>query len=113
MLLSTKELSAIIIDAIEDVKGKEIVCLDTTHKTKLFEQIIICSGTSSTQLRSLANRVCQKVKLNGGDIQTIEGLDGGEWVLVDCMDVVVHIMLPPIRAYYNLEAIWDISTNHK
>ncbi len=107
MLLSTQELSAIIIDAIEDVKGREIVCLDTSKKTKLFEQIIICSGTSSTQLKALAHRVCQKIKQNGCDIQTIEGLDGGEWVLVDCVDIIVHIMLPPIRAYYNLEGIWS------
>jgi len=106
-MLETNTLSDIIINALEDVKAKDILVLDTTRLTKLFDKVIIASGTSNTQTKALAHRVTDYVKKQGGSIQSVEGLDTGEWVLVDCVDIVVHIMLPPIRAYYNLEEIWQ------
>ncbi|MFM2344655.1 MAG: ribosome silencing factor [Pseudomonadota bacterium] len=104
--IETQELSKIIINALEDVKAKEITVIDTQNMTKMFDQVIIASGTSNTQTKALAHRVSQHVKQSGGTVQSIEGLDTGEWVLVDCIDIVVHIMLPPIRAYYNIEGVW-------
>ncbi len=106
IMLEVEELSKIIVDALEDVKAKEITILDTHNMTKMFDKVIIASGTSSTQTKALAHRVSENVKKSGGSVQSIEGLDGGEWVLVDCIDIVVHIMLPPIRAYYNIEGVW-------
>ena len=109
IILDTKELSEIIVNALEDVKAKEITILDTQNMTKMFDQVIIASGTSSTQTKALAHKVCEYVKKSGGTVQSVEGLGTGEWVLVDCIDIVVHIMLPPIRAYYNIEGIWNKS----
>lgn len=103
----TEKLKAIIIDALEDIKAKEITVINTAHKTKLFDAIVICSATSYTQTRSLAHHVATTVKAQGFSVQKTEGLEAAEWVLVDCIDIIVHIMLPPIRAYYNLEGLWN------
>ena len=72
----------------------------------MFERVVVASGTSNRQTRALASSVVEKVKEAGGDIVSVEGEDAGEWVLVDCNDVIVHIMQPAYRAYYNLEEIW-------
>jgi ribosome-associated protein len=100
------QLQNTIIDALEDVKAQDIVAFDTRHLTSLFDCVVLASGTSNRQTRSLAMSVRDKVKTSGGDVLAIEGLDSGEWVLVDCNDVVVHIMQPMIREYYKLEQIW-------
>jgi len=72
----------------------------------MFERVVVASGTSNRQTRALASSVVEKVKEAGGDVVSVEGRDAGEWVLVDCNEVVVHIMQPAYRAYYNLEEIW-------
>jgi ribosome-associated protein len=95
-----------VIDALEDVKGQDILVFDTAHLTSLFDRIAIVSGTSNRQTKALAASVRDKVKENGGQIIGIEGEDTGEWVLVDLGDMIVHIMQAPIRAYYRLEEIW-------
>ena len=68
--------------------------------------MVIASGTSNRQTRALANSVVEKVKKNGGGIYGLEGEDTGEWVLVDCGDIIVHILQPAIRAHFRLEEIW-------
>jgi ribosome-associated protein len=104
--MDIKKLQALVIDALEDVKAQDINVFDTTHLTSLFDRIAIASGTSNRQTKALAASVRDKVKENGGHIISIEGEDTGEWVLVDLGDMIVHIMQPPIRAYYRLEEIW-------
>ncbi|GGY13990.1 ribosome silencing factor [Massilia dura] len=104
--MDIKKLQALVVDALEDVKGQEIVVYDTTGLTALFDRICIASGTSNRQTRALASSVRDKVKEAGGDVIGIEGEDTGEWVLVDLGDMIVHIMQAPIRAYYRLEEIW-------
>jgi ribosome-associated protein len=74
--------------------------------TDLFDRVVIASGTSNRQTRALAIHVHEKVKEAGGDIIATEGQETGEWVLVDAGDIVVHIMQPAIRQYYNLEELW-------
>ena len=100
------QLQNTIIDALEDVKAQDIVVLDTRHLTSLFDCVVLASGTSNRQTRSLAMSVRDKVKSAGGDVLAIEGLETGEWVLVDCNAAVVHIMQPMMRDYYKLEQIW-------
>lgn len=100
------QLQNTIIDALEDVKAQDIVVFDTRHLTSLFDCVVLASGTSNRQTRSLAMSVRDKVKSAGGNVLAIEGLETGEWVLVDCNEVVVHIMQPMIRDYYKLEQIW-------
>ena len=104
--MDIRTLQNIIIDALEDVKAQDILVFDTQHLTSLFDRIIIASGSSNRHTRSLAMSVRDQVKNADGHVISIEGLEGGEWVLVDCGDAVVHIMQPMIREYYKLEQMW-------
>jgi len=106
MTVDIRKLQRTIVDALEDVKGHDITVLNTAHLSDMFERVIIASGTSNRQTRSLASSVEEKVRAAGGDIISVEGTDAGEWVLVDCGDAVVHIMQPTFRDYYNLEELW-------
>ncbi|MES2153008.1 MAG: ribosome silencing factor [Pseudomonadota bacterium] len=104
--MDIKKLQALVIDALEDVKGQDIQVFDTVHLTSLFDRIAVVSGTSNRQTKALAASVRDKVKDAGGDVIGVEGEDTGEWVLVDLGDMIVHIMQPAIRQYYRLEEIW-------
>jgi ribosome-associated protein len=104
--MDIKKLQTVVVDALEDVKGQEIMLFDTTGLTSLFDRIAVVSGTSNRQTKALAASVRDKVKESGGDIVGLEGEDTGEWVLVDLGDMIVHIMQPAIRQYYRLEEIW-------
>ncbi|MBI1889880.1 MAG: ribosome silencing factor [Burkholderiales bacterium] len=104
--MDIKKLQALVVDALEDVKGQDIRVFDTTHLTSLFDRLAVASGTSNRQTKALAASVRDKVKENGGSILSVEGGDTGEWVLVDLGDMIVHIMQPAIRDYYRLEEIW-------
>ena len=104
--LKVETLQYLVVDALEDVKAQDIQVFDTTPLTALFDRVVVASGTSNRQTRALAKSVHDKVKENGGDVFGMEGEDTGEWVLVDCGDVVVHIQQPSIREYYRLEDIW-------
>ncbi len=104
--MDIRKLQRLIVDALEDVKAQDIKVFNTEHLTALFERVIIASDTSNRQTKALAASVRDKVKAAGGDIVSMEGEDVGEWVLVDTGDVIVHIMQPALRQYYNLEEIW-------
>jgi ribosome-associated protein len=104
--MDIKKLQTLVVDALEDVKGQDIVLFDTTNLTSLFDRIAVVSGTSNRQTKALAASVRDKVKAAGGDVIGMEGEDTGEWVLVDLGDMIVHIMQPAIRQYYRLEEIW-------
>jgi ribosome-associated protein len=102
----TQKMQRAAVDALEDVKAQEIKVFDTEHLSALFERVIIASGTSNRQTKALAASVRDKVREAGFPKPRIEGEDNGEWIIVDCGAVVVHIMQPTIRQYYNLEEIW-------
>ena len=104
--MDIKKLQTLVYEALEDVKAQDIQIFDTTHITSLFDRVAVASGTSNRQTKALAASVRDKVKENGGNIIGMEGETTGEWVLVDLGDMVVHIMQPPIRAYYRLEELW-------
>jgi ribosome-associated protein len=104
--MDIKKLQRVVIDALEDVKAQDIKVFNTTELTGLFDRVVIASGTSNRQTRALAASVRDEVKERGGQVISVEGEDTGEWVLVDLGDIVVHIMQPNIRAYYNLEELW-------
>jgi ribosome-associated protein len=104
--MDLRKLQRVIVDALEDVKGQDIKVYNTEHLSDMFERVVIASGTSNRQTRALASSVVEKVKQAGGYVVSVEGEDAGEWVLVDCGEVVVHILQPTFRAYYNLEEIW-------
>lgn len=106
MTMNIQKLQRRVIDALEDVKAQDIKVFNTTHLTGLFDRVIIASGQSNRQTRSLARSVIDAVRAQGIEIVALEGEDSGEWVLLDIGDIVIHCMQPAIRAYYNLEAIW-------
>ena len=101
-----QKLQRTVVDALEDVKAQDLVVFDTEHLSSLFERVVVASGTSNRQTKALAASVRDKVREGGFGKPRIEGEDNGEWIIVDCGAVVVHIMQPTIRSYYNLEEIW-------
>jgi ribosome-associated protein len=101
-----QKLQRVIVDALEDVKAVDIQVFDTEDQTALFERVIVTSGTSNRQTRALAASVRDAVREAGFDKPRIEGEDNGEWIIVDCHAIVVHVMQPAIRQYYHLEDLW-------
>ncbi len=101
------KLQKITVAALEDIKAKDIVVINTTKLTALFDRVIVATGESNRQTKALARSVHDKVKEAGGEVIGIEGEETGEWVLVDLGDIVVHIMQPAVRIHYNLEELWQ------
>lgn len=104
--MSPDKLAKTAVAALEDIKARDIVVFNVTKRTALFDKVIVASGDSNRQVRALANNVSEEVKKGGGHVLSIEGAQTGEWVLVDLGAVIVHVMQPAIRQYYNLEEIW-------
>lgn len=107
-MLTTEEKTRAVVAALEDIKANDIAVIDTSKLSSLFERIVIASAQSTRQTRALAERVVEKLREKDEAVLGIEGEDSGEWVLVDLGDVVVHIMQPAVRAYYNLEELWNM-----
>jgi ribosome-associated protein len=104
--MQVEEIKNTAIAALDEIKASDIVVLDVTKLTSLFDYMIVASGESARQNNALARNVQDKVKACGGYVLGSEGSQTGEWVLVDLGGVVVHIMQPVIRDYYNLEQLW-------
>ena len=104
--MATKKLTTIVIDALEDIKARDIKLINVSKLTSVFDYIAVASADSTRQTKALAKNVMDKVKEHGGWIYGIEGEQSGEWVLVDCGDIVVHIMQPAMRELYELEVLW-------
>jgi ribosome-associated protein len=95
-----------VVDALEDVKGHDIVVYNTAALPTMFERVVIASGDSTRQVKALADHVQEKLEALGARVYGVEGATAGEWVLVDLGDLVVHVMHPTVRSFYNLEEIW-------
>lgn len=95
-----------VVDAIEDIKGFDITVMDVRKLTSMTNYMIVASANSSRQAKAIADNVREKVREKGYRLRGTEGEKEGEWVLVDLDDIVVHIMVPATRAYYNLEQLW-------
>jgi len=104
--MDVRKLQKIAVAALEDIKARDIEVINTTRLTPLFDRIIIASADSARQTKSLARSVQDKVLAAGGSVLRMEGEESGEWVVVDLGDIVVHVMQPAIRSYYNLEELW-------
>ena len=100
------KLQEVAVAALEDIKARDIEVLDVRPQTSLYDTMVIASAESNRQVKALANHVRDKLKEAGAPILGVEGEDVGEWVLVDAGDIVVHVMQPAVRAYYNLEELW-------
>ncbi|KAB2639765.1 MAG: ribosome silencing factor [Verrucomicrobia bacterium] len=108
--MDIRKLQRITVEALEDVKAKDIEVINTTKLTSLFDRIIVASGDSNRQVKALARSVADAVREAGGTVIGTEGEGSGEWVLVDLGDIVVHVMQPAVRTYYNIEELWTGSS---
>jgi ribosome-associated protein len=99
-------LTRLVVDALDDLKAVNTVTLDVTGLTDVMDYLVITSGTSNRHVKSLADNVCMEAKKQGVRPLGVEGEAAGEWVLVDFGDVVVHVMLPATRDFYDLERLW-------
>ena len=106
-MISVEKIRKEVISALEDIKAFDIVSLDVRKITSIADFMVIASASSSRQAKALANNVQEKLKQSKIDVVGIEGESEGDWVLVDLRDIIVHIMTPTTRAYYNLEELWS------
>jgi len=104
--MEAETLKELIVDALDDLKAVNTVTLDVTGLTDVMDYLVISSGTSNRHVKSLASNVSMEAKKQGMRPIGVEGDDAGEWVLVDFGDVVVHVMLPATRDFYDLERLW-------
>jgi len=106
-MLNSKELVAVAVKALDSKKGKDIRVLHTEDQTSLADYFVICNGTSSTQVRALADAVEEAMTKEGEEPHHIEGHRGGEWTLLDYSAVVVHVFTEEAREFYSLERLWS------
>ena len=106
-MTSGTKLNQIIVNSLEDIKAFDITVIDVRKKTSIADYMIIASANSNRQTKALARHLKDILKDIGKSVANIEGEGDGEWVLVDLNEVLVHIMLPTTRAYFNLEELWQ------
>src|SRR5436309_3055873 len=104
--MDLRQKQRVVLEALEDIKGRDILVYNTARMPSMFERVVIASGDSTRQVKALADNVQDRVRENGARVYGVEGEAAGEWVLVDLGDVVVHIMHPTVRDFYNLEEVW-------
>jgi ribosome-associated protein len=102
----TDELTHFVKDVLDDIKAHNIVTLDVSDLTTVTDYMMICSGNSDRHVRAIADNLVQKAKQHGCFKVNVEGQQSSDWILVDLGDVIVHIMQPSIRDFYNLEKLW-------
>lgn len=107
--MNSEELADLAVDALEEIKGLDIIKLDVSDMTTVTDWMIVASGTSGRHVKALVDNVAERAKAAGHRPSGIEGESGGEWVLLDLQDALVHVMLPKIREFYNLEKLWSIT----
>ncbi len=104
--LSTPAKKRLVIDALDDIKARDILAIDVRKVTYAFDWIVVATAESARQTKALARHVKDKLHEKGATIIGIEGEESGDWILVDAGDVVAHIMQPAVRGYYDLEELW-------
>ncbi len=107
--ISSSELNDVIVDCIQDIKGKRIVKLDLTEiEESSADYFIVCEGESTTQVKAISNNICKRIKDEYGLYPNhVEGTEGAQWILVDYFDIIVHIFHPEKRSYYDIEDLWS------
>ena len=111
--LTTDQLQQLVTSSLEDFKAVDIQVIDVSGRSPLTERMVIASGNSTRHVKSMAENLVVKAKAEGNPPLGVEGAGEGEWILVDLNDVIVHLMLPQTRAFYNLEKLWEVSANHR
>jgi ribosome-associated protein len=107
--LSTEQLKALVLAALDDLKAQDVQVIDVRDKASFTDLMVIASGTSDRHIKALADNVVEAAKKHGAQPLGVEGETSREWVLVDLGDLIVHVMHPQTRAFYNLEKLWSVS----
>lgn len=105
--MNSEQLSDLVVEALEDVKARDIVRLDVRDMTTVTDYMVVASGTSTRHVQALVENVIDRAAEAGHKPIGVEG-EGGEWVLLDLQDTLVHVMLPKVREFYNLEKLWSL-----
>jgi ribosome-associated protein len=111
--LSFEQLKELVLKALEDFKAIDIQSIDVSDQNPLTELFVIASGNSSRHVKSMAENLVMRAKAAGCPPLGVEGERQSDWVLVDLNDVIVHLMLPQARAFYNLEKLWQVSSDQR
>lgn len=111
--LNTEQLQQLVVSSLEDFKAIDILVIDVSDRNPLTDRMVIASGNSTRHVKSMADNLIINAKSEGNPPIGVEGQREGEWVLVDLNDVIVHLMLPQTRAFYNLEKLWEVSASHR
>jgi len=111
--LTSDQLTDLVISSLEDLKAIDIQQVDVSGQSPLTDRFVIASGNSTRHVKSMAEKLVMKAKAADCQPLGVEGEREGEWVLVDLNDVIVHLMLPRTRAFYNLEKLWEASTQQR
>ena len=106
--MNSEQLSDLVVNALDDIRGQDIVKLDVRDMTTVTDYMVVASGTSSRHVQALVDNVAEKASQAGHKAIGVEGEAGGEWVLLDLQDTLVHVMLPKVREFYNLEKLWSL-----
>lgn len=108
-VLSPREIADQVVAVLDDHKASDLRCLEVSHLTSLMDYMVVATGRSDRHVRSLGDALVTHCKEIGIEVLGTEGQDSAEWLLVDLVDVVVHVMLPRAREFYEIEKLWDIS----
>ena len=111
--LTTDKLQQLVVSSLEDYKAADILVIDVSGRSPLTERLVIASGNSTRHVKSMSENLIVKAKAASCPPLGVEGAREGEWVLVDLNDVIVHLMLPQTRAFYNLEKLWEASADRR
>ncbi|MCC6867741.1 MAG: ribosome silencing factor [Burkholderiales bacterium] len=107
------KLTQTAVTALEDIKARDIKVLDVRKLSTFYDFLVIATAESNRQVKALAHHVRDRMKEAGARVLGLEGEEAGEWALVDCGDIVIHVMQPAVRAYYNLEELWDAGATRR
>ena len=111
--MNSERLSDLVIETLQEGKAQDIVKLDVRNMTTVTDYMIVASGTSSRHVKALAEAVSEEARLAGHKPAGVEGAEGSEWVLLDLQDALVHVMLPRVREFYNLEKLWSFTPGNE
>ena len=103
-------LLTVAIESLEKFKAQDIIKIDLSGKTSIADFMLIASGTSSRQIRAMAENTVTMIKKNAKVSVNVEGLNQGDWVLIDSGDIIIHLFRPEVREFYNLEKMWQINS---
>jgi ribosome-associated protein len=107
--MQANELKALVLDALDELKAHEVVVLDVAQHSGFTDYMVVATGTSNRHVKSLADNLQRRCREQAVRPLGVEGEQAAEWILVDLGDVVVHLMQPQTRAFYNLEKFWSLT----